>query len=141
MSSVGVTFGEPKFDIGKIRDHKNKIISQLNGGISQLAKARNVKVLCGKASFVTNTEISIETNEKKEQVKFKNCIIASGSRSTLLPNLPEEHPSLLTSKTALNLDNIPNSLLIVGGGIIGLELGQVYSTLGSDVSVVNTWIV
>ncbi len=137
LSNVGVTFEEPKFDIAKIRDHKNKIISQLNGGISQLAKARNVKVVCGKASFITNTEILIETNEKKEQVKFKNCIIASGSRSTLLPNLPEGHPSLLTSKTALNLDSIPNSLLIIGGGIIGLELGQVYSTLGSNVSVVE----
>ena len=74
---------------------------------------------------------------KKKKIQFKNCIIASGSRSTMLPNLPVGHPSILTSKTALDLDSAPKSLLIIGGGIIGLELGQVYSTLGSDVSVVE----
>ena len=79
LSNVGVTFGDPEFDIPKIRSHKNKIISQLNGGISQLAKARNVNVLCGKASFINNSEVVVETSEKKEQIQFKNCIIASGS--------------------------------------------------------------
>ena len=137
LSNVGVTFGDPEFDITKIRSHKNKIISQLNGGISQLAKARNVKVLRGEASFENNSEILVESSEKKEKIQFKNCIIASGSSSTMLPNLPVHHPSILTSKTALDLDSVPKSLLIIGGGIIGLELGQVYSTLGSDVSVVE----
>ncbi len=137
LTNIGVAFGDPEFDITKIRSHKNKIISQLNGGISQLAKVRNVKVLRGKASFENNSEILVESSEKKQKIQFKNCIIASGSSSTMLPNLPVHHPSILTSKTALDLDNIPKSLLIIGGGIIGLELGQVYSTLGSDVSVVE----
>ena len=137
LSKVGVSFGDPKFDVEKIRNHKNKIISQLNGGISQLAKARKVSVLSGKASFVTNSEILVETKEGDEKIKFKNCIIASGSSSSMLPNVPKNHPSILTSKTALNLDSVPKSLLIIGGGIIGLELGQVYSTLGSIVSVVE----
>ena len=137
LSKVGVSFGDPKFDIEKIRSHKNKIISQLNGGISQLAKARKVSVLSGKASFVTNSEVLVETKEGDKKIKFKNCIIASGSSSSMLPNVPQNHPSILTSKTALDLESVPKSLLIVGGGIIGLELGQVYSTLGSSVSVVE----
>ena len=137
LSKVGVSFGSPEFDIEKIRSHKNKIISQLNGGISQLAKARKVKVLSGKASFVTNYEVLVETKAGNEKIKFKNCIIASGSSSSTLPNIPQNHPSILTSKTALDLESIPESLLIIGGGIIGLELGQVYSTLGASVSVVE----
>ena len=107
LSKVGISFGDPKFDVEKIRNHKNKIISQLNGGISQLAKARKVSVLSGKASFVTNSEILVETKEGDEKIKFKNCIIASGSSSSMLPNVPKNHPSILTSKTALDLDSVP----------------------------------
>ena len=130
LSKVGVSFGDPKFDIKKIRSHKNKIISQLNGGISQLAKARKVSVLYGKASFVTNSEVLVETKEGDEKIKFKNCIIASGSSSSMLPNVPQNHPSILTSKTALDLESIPESLLIIGGGIIGLELGKCIAPWG-----------
>ena len=137
LSSLGVSFGDLKFDIEKIRSHKNKIISQLNGGISQLAKARNVEVLCGEASFLSNDELLVKTKTEKKQIGFKHCIIAAGSRSTMLPNIPQNHPSILTSRTALELESIPKSLLVIGGGIIGLELGQVYSTLGSSVSVVE----
>ena len=87
------------------------------------------------ASFENNSEILVE--QRKEKIQFKVRTLASGSSSTMLPNLPVHHPSILTSKTALDLDSVPKSLLIIGGGIIGLELGQVYSTLGSDVSVVE----
>ena len=137
LSSIGVSFDEPSFNIEKIRNHKNKIIGQLNSGISQLAKARKVTVLCGEASFLSNAELFVRSNKEDKKIKFKNCIIASGSSSAMIPGVSKNHPSILTSKTALELNSVPKSLLIIGGGIIGLELGQVYSTLGSDISVVE----
>ena len=137
LSNIGVSFKDPVFDIEKIRSHKNKIIGQLNNGIAQLAKARKVSVICGEASFLSNEAVSVRSKNENKTISFKNCIIASGSSSAMLPNMPTNHPSILTSKTALDLESVPKSLLIIGGGIIGLELGQVYSTLGSDVSVVE----
>ncbi|MBA64461.1 MAG: dihydrolipoyl dehydrogenase [Candidatus Marinimicrobia bacterium] len=132
LSSVGVVFDAPNIDLEKIRSYKNKIITQLNTGIAQLAKARKVEFLCGAASFLSNNQLLV----KDKKISFENCIIASGSTSSMIPNLPD-HPSILTSRTALNLDCIPGSLLVIGGGVIGLELGQVYSALGSKVSVVE----
>jgi len=137
LSKIGVSFEDPIIDIEKIRNHKNKIIAHLNGGIAQLAKNRKVTVLRGEASFLSNKELLVKSQKGNEKIKFQNCIIASGSSSSMIPNVPQSHPSILTSKTALDLDTIPKSLLIIGGGIIGLELGQVYNTLGSSVSVVE----
>ena len=137
LSSIGVSFGKPQVDIEKIRNYKEKIVSQLSKGISGLAKKRNVDVLNGKASFVSNRKISVKNNKDDHQINFNKCIIASGSTSSTIPGVPENHPSVLTSRTALELDVIPKNLLVVGGGVIGLELGQVYSSLGSEVSVVE----
>ena len=91
--------------------------------------------MCGEASFISNKELQIDDKTKKTKILFDNCIIASGSRSSLLPIVPENNNNILTSKTALDLSEIPDTLLVVGGGIIGLELGQVYSALGSKVTV------
>ena len=121
----------------KIGIYKEKIVSQLNGGISQLAKARNVKTLQGAATFVSDTEISVHSETENHKVRFTNCIIAAGSSSSMIPGVPKDHRSILTSRTALELEGIPESLLVVGGGVIGLELGQVYASLGSRVSVVE----
>ena len=136
LSKMGVHFDKPTININKVRNHKNKIVAKLNRGISHMAKARGVEVMCGEASFLSNHELEVKTESDNLNLLFENCIIATGSRSINLPGLP--HSSrLLTSKSALDLENIPGSLLVVGGGIIGLELGQVYSSLGSKVTVVE----
>ena len=137
LSECGVNFEKPKINIDAMREYKDKIVSRLNGGISQMAKMRNVETLQGEASFVSDTELVVKLKDKETKVSFINCIIASGSSSSLIPGLPENNPNILTSKTALELETIPSTLLVVGGGIIGLELGQVYASLGSKVTVVE----
>ena len=137
LSRMGVTYAEPEIDLDAIRSHKNKIVSQLNGGIAQMAKARKVQWIQGCATFVSNTEIAISAEGGDKTISFDKCIIAAGSSSVMIPGVPVDHPSVLTSRTALDLVDIPESLMVIGGGVIGLELGQVYSALGSQVSVVE----
>ena len=137
LEKMGVKYGKPEIDIGKIRDYKNKIVSQLNSGIAQIAKARKVETIQGLASFVSNTELKVQTSTGDVSVTFGQCIIACGSSSAMIPGLPTDHPSVITSRTALNLDDVPERLLVIGGGIIGLELGQVYAVLGSKVSIIE----
>ena len=137
LEKMGVKYGKPEIDIGKIRDYKNKIVSQLNSGIAQIAKARKVETVQGLASFVSNTELKVHTGTGDISVTFDQCIIACGSSSAMIPGLPTGHPSVITSRTALNLDDVPERLLVIGGGIIGLELGQVYAVLGSKVSIIE----
>ena len=137
LSKMGVTYGKPAIDIDQIRAHKNKIVSQLNGGIAQMAKARKVDTIQGLAAFKSKSELNIETEDGHILISFDKCIIAAGSSSATIPGVPKDHPSILTSKTALDLVDIPEKLLVIGGGVIGLELGQVYSALGSQVSVVE----
>ena len=137
LEKMGVKYGKPEIDIGKIRDYKNKIVSQLNSGIAQIAKARKVETVQGLASFVSNTELKVQTGTGDVSVTFGQCIIACGSSSAMIPGLPTDHPSVITSRTALNLDDVPERLLVIGGGIVGLELGQVYAVLGSKVSIIE----
>ena len=137
LSKMGVTYGSPKIDIDAVRDHKNRIVKQLNTGIAQMAKARKVQTLHGLASFVSNDEIKVVNEDEEVSVTFDKCIIASGSSSAMIPGIDASNPSILTSRTALDLKDIPDDLLVIGGGVIGLELGQVYATLGSNVSVVE----
>ena len=137
LSTIGVSYPKPQIDLGAVRDYKNKIVSKLSSGISQLAKVRKVTTISGEASFLSNNELVVKSESEDRVVYFKKCIIAVGSSSRMLPGLPKDNPSILTSKTALDLEDIPKNLLVVGGGIIGLELGQVYASLGSEVSVVE----
>ena len=137
LSSMGVTYGKPDIDLDAIRAHKDKIVAQLNGGIAQIAKARKVESIRGTATFKSNSELKVETEDSDISVSFDKCIIATGSTSAMIPGVPADHPSVLTSRTALDLVDIPERLLVIGGGIIGLELGQVYAALGSQVSVVE----
>ena len=137
LSKMGVTYSKPAIDINQVRAHKNKIVSQLNGGIAQMAKARKVDTIQGLAAFKSNSELNIETEDGHISISFDKCIIAAGSTSAMIPGVPNDHPSILTSKTALDLVDIPEKLLVIGGGVIGLELGQVYAALGSRVSVVE----
>ena len=137
LSKMGVTYSKPAIDIDQVRAHKNKIVSQLNVGIAQMAKARKVDTIQGLAAFKSNSELNIETEDGHISISFDKCIIAAGSTSAMIPGVPNDHPSILTSKTAIDLVDIPEKLLVIGGGVIGLELGQVYAALGSRVSVVE----
>jgi len=137
LSNIGVSFSGPTIDLESIRAYKEKIVSKLSGGISQLAKARNVTTLCGVATFESNTQLSVKTQSGDTKVSFDKCIIAAGSTSSMIQGAPKDHPSILTSRTALELNDVPETLLVIGGGVIGLELGQVYASLGSRVSVVE----
>ncbi len=137
LSTIGVSYSDPKIDLEVVRNYKNKIVSKLSSGISQLAKMRKVNTVQGEASFLSNSELVVKGKSEDWTVFFKKCIIAVGSTSIMLPGLPGGSSSILTSKTALDLKDVPKNLLVVGGGVIGLELGQVYASLGSEVSVVE----
>ena len=137
LSKAGVIFGEPKIDLGALRKQKDKIVGRLVMGLDQMAKARKVKTLEGHAAFNSNTELIVKTANETINIAFEKCIIAVGSVSSGIPGVPMDHPSVLTSKTALELKEIPETMLVIGGGAIGLELGQVYATLGTKVTIVE----
>ncbi len=135
LKNMGVGFSKPKIDIDGVRSWKSKIVTQLSSGISQMAKARKVQTVEGEATFLSNSEIQIKSGSKKQIVTFDNCIIAAGSSSSTIPGVPIDNKDVLTSRTALDLVRVPKNLLIIGGGYIGLEMGTVFSSLGSVVSV------
>ena len=137
LSKAGVIFGEPKIDLGALRKQKDKTVRRLVMGLDQMAKARKVKTLEGHAAFNSNTELIVKTANDTINVAFEKCIIAVGSVSSGIPGVPMDHPSVLTSKAALELKEIPETMLVIGGGAIGLELGQVYATLGTKVTIVE----
>ena len=137
LSKMGVTYGKPKINIDAIRSHKDKIVSQLNNGIASMAKARKVEFVQGSAVFESDSSVKVKSENGDQLISFDHCIVAAGSSSSMLPGVPKNNKNILTSKTALDLENIPKSLLIIGGGVIGVELGQVYATLGSKVSLVE----
>jgi len=133
MAKHGVSFRQPKIDASKLRDWKNQVVNRLVGGISQLAKQRKVRVVHGVAKFETANRLSLDNGES---IAFEKCIIAAGSEAAMLPGLPDD-PRIVDSTGALELDPLPKRLLVVGGGIIGLEMACVYAALGVDVSVVE----
>lgn len=134
----GVTFGEPKIDVGKMRAFKDGVVQKLTGGNGQLVKARKITYIQGMASFVDGRTLSIDAKGgKAENRQFDAIIIATGSHPTKVPGISIDSPKVLDSTSALDLPDIPKRLLVVGGGYIGLELGSVYAALGSNVSVVE----
>ena len=135
LKNMGVGFSKPKIDIDGVRSWKSKIVTQLSSGISQMAKARKVQTIQGEATFLSNSEIQIKSRSKKQVVTFDHCVIAAGSSSSMIPGIPMDNKDILTSRTALDLARIPKNLLIIGGGYIGLEMGTVFNSLGSVVSV------
>jgi dihydrolipoamide dehydrogenase len=138
MSSHGVDFGKPKIDIDKIREWKNGVVGRLTGGLKMLSKQRNVEVMTGFGKFISPTQIAVTDKEGKSvaTVEFDQCIIAVGSTPVKLPFIPED-PRIFDSTGALELNNVPNNLLVIGGGIIGLEMATVYRQLGSEIDVVE----
>ncbi|WP_122045976.1 dihydrolipoyl dehydrogenase [Vibrio atlanticus] len=137
MAEHGVVFGEPQTDINKIRIWKEKVVDQLTGGLGGMAKMRNVTVVNGFGKFTGPNSILVESEGEATTVNFDNAIIAAGSRPIKLPFIPHEDPRIWDSTDALELNEVPEKLLIMGGGIIGLEMGTVYHSLGSKVEVVE----
>ena len=137
MADIGISFGEPQVDINKLRDHKNKVIGKLTGGLAGMAKARKVTTVQGVGSFLDphHLEVTLADGGKKV-IKFKQAIIAAGSAVVKLPFVPED-PRIVDSTGALELRFVPQKMLIMGGGIIGLEMGTVYSALGARLDVVE----
>jgi dihydrolipoamide dehydrogenase len=131
MASAGIKFGEPQIDVTKLREWKNKVVGRLTGGLTTLAKQRKVEVIRGTGKFASPHEIEVDG----KRVSFAHCIIAAGSESVRLPGLPDD-PRVIDSTGALELD-LPKRLLVIGGGIIGLEMATVYSALGVKVTVVE----
>ena len=134
-SHLGVTFNEPTIDIDGVRSNKENIVGKLTGGIKALAKARKVNVVTGYGKFIANNQIAIDNSD--EIIEFEQCIIAAGSRVTKIPAFPFDDPRVMDSTDALELADVPKRLLIVGGGIIGLEMATVYEALGSEITVVE----
>ncbi|MDE0790401.1 MAG: dihydrolipoyl dehydrogenase [Woeseiaceae bacterium] len=133
MAAHGVTFGKPKIDGEKLRDWKNEVVGKLTSGLQTMAKQRKVKVITGVAKFESTNRVRLDNDET---IDFEYCIIAAGSKPVMLPGLPDD-PRIVDSTGALELTPIPKKMLVVGGGIIGLEMACVYAALGADVSVVE----
>jgi dihydrolipoamide dehydrogenase len=137
MGAHGVTFGKPEIDIRKIADTKDGIVERLTGGLKALAKQRKVIIVRGEGQFSSANSLQVETAEGTQVIAFDNCIIAAGSRVTKIPVFPNDDPRMMDSTDALDLENIPENLLVIGGGIIGLEMATVYNALGSKITVVE----
>jgi dihydrolipoamide dehydrogenase len=137
-SDYGVDFGTPKISLDKLREYKDKVVGQLTKGLAGMAKQRKVRVVQGTATFVSANELEIVDAEGKTQLlRFAHCIIAAGSQPVKLPSFPWDDPRIMDSTDALNLAEVPKKLLVVGGGIIGLEMATVYRALGANVTVVE----
>jgi dihydrolipoamide dehydrogenase len=133
----GVTFGAPKIDVDRLRAFKTKVVNQLTGGLGQLSKQRKVNYIRGTAAFRDAKSLEITTEGGRETLTFEHAIIATGSEPAKVPGLPIESPRVMDSTGALDLPDIPGSLLVIGGGYIGLELGSVYAAVGTKVTVVE----
>ncbi len=136
MGAHGIAFSKPKIDAEKLRDWKNKVVRQLTGGLDTLAKQRKVRVVRGTARFASPNQLEVERDGGRELVDFDQCIIAAGSEPSVLPGLPND-PRIIDSTGALELSELPQRMLVIGGGIIGLEMATVYDALGVKVSVVE----
>ncbi|HVA54176.1 MAG TPA: dihydrolipoyl dehydrogenase [Gammaproteobacteria bacterium] len=136
MSEHGISFGKPKIDTGKLRIWKNSVVGKLTGGLATLAKQRKVQIIQGLGKFIAPHHLVVEQGGKKSVIRFQQCIIAAGSQVAKIPGFPED-PRILDSTSALELEELPERMLVIGGGIIGLELACVYYALGVKITVVE----
>ena len=137
MAEHGISFGEPSIDIGKLGGFKDKVVGRLTKGLAGLAKQRKVEVVTGVGRFTSANTLAVEGEGGTRSIVFRNAIIAAGSQPVAIPGFPNDDPRLMDSTGALQLADIPTRLLVVGGGIIGLEMATVYDALGSRVTVVE----
>jgi len=134
----GIEFGEPRIELPRLRSFKEGVVNKLTGGLGQISKLRKVHYIRGEASFENSNTVHVARNSGvEEKLTFDRLIIASGSRPAIIPSLKLDSPRMLDSTSALDLKDVPGTLLVIGGGYIGLELGTVYAALGSKVSVVE----
>ncbi|CAJ6546914.1 dihydrolipoamide dehydrogenase [Burkholderia pseudomallei] len=136
LASHGITFGKPQVELDKLRDFKGGVVKKLTTGLAGMAKARKVEVVTGVGAFVDPYHMEVQGENGKKIVKFKQAIIAAGSQAVKLPFMPED-PRVVDSTGALELRQLPKRMLVIGGGIIGLEMATVYSTLGAEIDVVE----
>ncbi|MDP2143431.1 MAG: dihydrolipoyl dehydrogenase [Gallionella sp.] len=137
VSHHGVTFGKPKIDIDQVRGWKESVITKLTGGLMALAKQRKVQVVRGTGKFTSPNSIEVETAEGKKIITFDNAIVAAGSSVARIPGFPYDDERIIDSTGALALKDVPKRMLVIGGGIIGLEMATVYEALGAKISVVE----
>jgi dihydrolipoamide dehydrogenase len=137
IEAHGIAFGKPVIDLDKLRSFKDKVVGKLTGGLAQMAKARKVRTVTGVGSFISAHELEVQTAEGTKLIRFENAIIAAGSQSVKLPSFPWDDERVIDSTGALELRDVPKKMLVVGGGIIGLEMATVYAGLGSEVTVVE----
>jgi dihydrolipoamide dehydrogenase len=135
--AYGIRFGAPKIDLDALRSYKDKVVGQLTKGLAGMARQRKVRVVEGVGRFVSAHELEVEGGDRKQLIRFEHCIIAAGSQPVKLPGFPWDDPRVMDSTDALELAETPKKLLVVGGGIIGLEMATVYRALGSEVTVVE----
>ncbi|PRH32497.1 dihydrolipoyl dehydrogenase [Burkholderia gladioli] len=136
LAHHGISFGKPEIDLDKLRDFKSGVVKQLTTGLAGMAKARKVEVVTGVGSFVDPNHLEVQVEGGKKVVKFKQAIIAAGSQAVKLPFMPDD-PRVIDSTGALELRQLPKRMLVIGGGIIGLEMATVYSSLGAEIDVVE----
>ncbi|MEX3932615.1 dihydrolipoyl dehydrogenase [Paraburkholderia phymatum] len=136
LAAHGISFGKPQIDLDKLRDFKSGVVKKLTGGLAGMAKARKVEVVTGVGTFVDPHHMEVQGEGGKKVVRFKQAIIAAGSQAVKLPFIPED-PRVVDSTGALELPQIPKRMLVIGGGIIGLEMATVYATLGAQIDVVE----
>jgi len=137
LAAKGVRFGDPAFDLEKLRDFKNGVISRLTRGLVGLAEKRDVTWMRGEAVFSAPDQLTVTGPDGETTVSFGDCVVAAGSRTAQIPGLPEDDPRVLDSTRGLELREIPQRLLIVGGGIIGLEMATIYDALGAKITIVE----
>ena len=137
MKANGVSFGKPKIDLNGVNGFKDKVVTKLTGGLKQLAKQRKVEVVTGVGEFIDANHLKVVHGGNETSIQFEHCVIAAGSQATEIPSFPYDDERLIDSTGALELTNVPKKLLIIGGGIIGLEMATVYHALGSEITVVE----
>ncbi len=137
LEVMGVRYTQPKIDLEKMRIGKDKVVAKLTGGLTALAKQRKVQVVNGVGQFESPRTLTVQTDDGLKRIEFEQCIIAAGSRPVQIPGFPNDDPRLMDSTGALALQDIPKRMLIIGGGIIGLEMATVYATLGAKVDIVE----
>ena len=136
-ADYGIDFGKPKISLDKLREYKDKVVGTLTKGLTGMAKQRKVRVVEGRGTFVSPHELEVTGKNGTQLIRFEQCIIAAGSQAVKLPGFPWDDPRVMDSTDALDLADVPKKLLVVGGGIIGLEMATVYRALGSEVTVVE----
>lgn len=137
MATNGVTFGKPDIDLKKLVNWKDGVVEKLTGGLTGLAKKRDITIMQGDGEFADPNTMKVTGEDGEQHIRFDNCIIAAGSRVTKIPPFPNDDPRMMDSTDALELEDIPKRMLVIGGGIIGLEMATVYHAMGSKISVVE----